>query len=149
MDRRTRNRQCQRSGRSGFTLIEVLVVILIIGILMALLVPAVIAAIKKAREAQVTAEMNNLSAALASFKNLYGDYPPSRILLCEQGFHTLTTQQLSAPAGPVTPDGTTVDMTVQQLMARSLIYLNRFQPVTAQPVPADVVGADQSGCPDV
>ncbi len=122
MDRR------KSSSRAAFTLIELLVVVLIVGILIALLVPAVIASIRKAREAQVTTEMANLSTALASFKNLYGDFPPSRVVLCESGFGSLTQAQMLTLAGPVSPSGNETDITVQQLMARSLIYLNRFWP---------------------
>ena len=29
--------------------------------------------------------MNNLATALASFKNTYGDYPPSRIISARRG----------------------------------------------------------------
>ena len=84
MDRR------QRPTRAGFTMVEVLVVILIIATLMALLLPAIAGAIRTAKNGQVTAEMNNLATALASFKNTYGDYPPSRILLCETGYASLS-----------------------------------------------------------
>jgi general secretion pathway protein G len=73
--------------------------------------------------------MNNLATALASFKNLYGDYPPSRVILCESGYNSLTATQLSSLAGPI-PAGDTVasDLTVAQLVARSQIYLARFWP---------------------
>ena len=76
-----------RPNRTGFTLIELLMVILIIAGLIAILVPTVFAAFRKAKEAQVASEMNNLATALASFKNIYGDYPPSRIILCERGYN--------------------------------------------------------------
>jgi general secretion pathway protein G len=122
MDRR------KRSSQAAFTLIELLVVILIVGILIGLLVPAVMAAIRKAHEAQVTAEMNSLATALASFKNLYGDYPPSRVLLVESGYGSLTSAQLSTAAGPLSPSGVETDISVQQLRDRSLIYLSRFWP---------------------
>jgi prepilin-type N-terminal cleavage/methylation domain-containing protein len=122
MDRR------KSPSRAAFTLVEVLVVILIIGILIGLLLPAVMAAIRKAHEAQVTAEMNNLATALASFKNLYGDYPPSRVILCESGYNSLTAAQLSAVAGPVSPSGVDTDIALSALVARSQIYLSRFWP---------------------
>ena len=112
--------------RAGFTLIELLIVILIIGFLIAILVPTVAAAFRKAKEAQVSAEMNNLATALASFKNAYGDYPPSRILVCERGytFAGVLSDNTSLP----TIDSNDSDMTVAQLAQRSLLYLQKFWP---------------------
>jgi prepilin-type N-terminal cleavage/methylation domain-containing protein len=71
--------------RDGFTLVELLVVITILGILVALLVPVIFGAITTAKNAQVTGEINMLAQGLASFKNKFGDYPPSRIVLWENG----------------------------------------------------------------
>ena len=96
----------QRPRRAGFTLIEVLVVILIIATLIAILVPTVLAAFRRAKEAQVAAEMNNLATALASFKERYGDYPPSRLYCSESGYY---------PAA-------------NPLAQRSLLYLQKFWP---------------------
>jgi prepilin-type N-terminal cleavage/methylation domain-containing protein len=86
--------------RSGFTLIELLVVILIVGILIALLVPAIAAAVRTAQDARVSAEIANLQTALADFKNKYGEYPPSRIILQNSGFYdpTNTTAIPGAPS---------------------------------------------------
>ncbi len=75
---------------AGFTLVELLVVIVILGILIGLLVPVVIGAVNRANEARVSAEINSIASALASFKNKYGDYPPSRIILCEDGGYAPT-----------------------------------------------------------
>ncbi len=126
MDRR------KSPSRAAFTLVELLVVILIVGILIGLLLPAVQAAIRKAREAQVTAELNNLATALASFKNLYGDYPPSRVILCEAGyanFQANNATTLGSAVGPFPPGDTNdSDLTYSQLIARSQIYLSKFWP---------------------
>ena len=69
--------------RTGFTLVELLVVIVIVGILIALLVPAIAAAVRRVKEARVTAELGNIANAMQAFKDQYGDYPPSRIMLSE------------------------------------------------------------------
>ena len=116
-----------RPSRAGFTLIELLVAILIIAALIALLVPTVLAAFRRAKEAQVSAEMNNLATALASFKNTYGDYPPSRLILPEQGFAAYLNSSATGNAigGASSSDS---DMLDTQLAQRSLLYLRRFWP---------------------
>lgn len=83
MKRRTRSTTPKH--RLGFTLIELLVVIVILGILVGLLVPAVMRAVATAKDAAVAAEIRALSQALADFKSKYGDYPPSRIRVSEDG----------------------------------------------------------------
>src|SRR5512135_3015670 len=80
-----------RLNRPGFTMVELLVVIVIIALLLALLLPAINGAVRSARNAAVSAEINQLSQALADFKSKYGDYPPSRILLSENGDYGPTT----------------------------------------------------------
>lgn len=73
-------------GRSGgFTLVELLMVILIISILVAFLLPAIMGAVRRGRETAVSAEINTLTQALASFRDKFGCYPPSRIILSENG----------------------------------------------------------------
>ncbi len=119
MDRR-------RPSRLGFTLVELLMVVVIIGILVGLLVPTIAAAFRRAKEASVTAELNNLAAALAAFKNQYGDYPPSRIILPEQGFTTFLSN--ATGHGITGADGNDTDMTDTQLAQRSLLYLRKFWP---------------------
>ena len=116
-----------RPSRTGFTLVELLVVILIIATLLALLVPAVAGAVRRAKEAQVSAELNNLATALASFKTTYNDYPPSRVLLCEQGYTAFlasTTASMMIPSD----GGSATDMTYAQLAQRSLTIMRRFWP---------------------
>ena len=119
MDRR-------RPSRLGFTLVELLMTVVIIGILIGLLVPTIAAAFRKAKEASVSAEINNLATALASFKNLYGDYPPSRIVLPEQGFTYFFAH--ATGNGITGADGNDSDMTDTQLGQRSLLYLRKFWP---------------------
>ena len=116
-----------RPRRTGFTLVELLVVILIIATLLALLVPAVAGAFRRAKEAQVAAELNNIATALASFKTNYNDYPPSRVLLCEQGY---TAFLATTTASKVIPSdgGSATDMTYAQLAQRSLTIMRRFWP---------------------
>ncbi len=110
--------------RAGFTLIELLVVIVVIGMLVALLLPAIQGAVRTAKNAAATTELKQLDQAFAAFKTQYGDYPPSRVLLFENGwFTTSSTTALTTPTG-----GT--DMTVGQLAQRSLQYMRKFFPKT-------------------
>jgi general secretion pathway protein G len=94
----------------------------ILGLLIALLLPAINAAMKSARNATVGAEINQLAQALASFKAKYGDYPPSRILLWENGYYP----DLNGP-GSTTPVGPG-DITFGQLAQRSVAALRKFFP---------------------
>ena len=80
-----RRRPGEGRGPRGFTLVELLAVILILAFLIALLLPALNGALRTARNAAVGGEINQLAQALASFKAKYGDYPPSRIYLAENG----------------------------------------------------------------
>ena len=132
--------------RSGFTLIEVLVVILILGILVGLLVPAIQGAVRTAREAAINAEINNMAGALAEFKNRYGEYPPSRVLLMENGFYNVASTATLDSSGTTWFTDTTnfpssyqlggqgsypatgTDLTFGQLAERSVRYLRKFFP---------------------
>ncbi len=107
-------------ARSAFTLIEILTVLVIVGVLLGLLLPAIQGAIRTAKAAAVTAEIEMLGQALAQFKVAYGEYPPSRIMLIENGLY-------AAPSTPLAVAGTT-DITRLQLVQRSRRYLNRFWP---------------------
>lgn len=139
---------CRAEGgharRGGFTLVELLVVIFIIGLLVALLLPVIAGSVRTANEGRVTAEIQLLSQALAEFKNKFGDYPPSRIVLSESGFYPVADQtplsQYQAfvfrdpgtgnwvngplPAGKAGAP----ELTVGQLAERSVRYLRKFFP---------------------
>lgn len=80
--------------RRGFTLIELLVVLTIIAILIGLLTPALMSAVRKARETQASTDIQVLAQALANFKTKYGDYPPSRVILNEDGVYGLTPLEM-------------------------------------------------------
>jgi len=113
-----------RAGRPrrGFTLVELLVVIVILAVLIAFLLPAINSSIRTARSTAVGAEINQMAQALASFKSKYGDLPPSRILLSEDGDYSSwisNTNSVSGGAG---------DITYAQLAQRSLGYLRKFFP---------------------
>jgi len=74
-----------RSRKPGFTLVELLIVIVIIGVLAGLLVPAIWSAVRRANDARVAADIQVLAQGLESFKAKFGSYPPSRVILVEDG----------------------------------------------------------------
>jgi prepilin-type N-terminal cleavage/methylation domain-containing protein len=106
--------------RAGFTLVELLVVIIVLAILVGLLLPVISAAFRTAKNAAAQAEINQLAQALASFRAAYGDYPPSRVLLCENGAYPVTNGQFV--------NGDQHDITIGALAQRSLIALRKFFP---------------------
>ena len=118
-----RRRPGDGRGPRGFTLVELLVVILILAVLIALLLPALSGAVKTARNAAVGAEINQLAQALASFKAQYGDYPPSRIYLAENGDYTVVTSNVN-----LSVVGASQDITLGQLAQRSVSALRKFFP---------------------
>jgi prepilin-type N-terminal cleavage/methylation domain-containing protein len=64
-------------GKSGFTLVELLTTVAIIALLVGILVPSVNMVRNIAKEAKQNAQINTIEMALLTFKNDYGDYPPS------------------------------------------------------------------------
>jgi prepilin-type N-terminal cleavage/methylation domain-containing protein len=87
-----RNAPPQRSGRRGFTLIELMVVMAIIAILVGLVAAAVMKYMVEGPKAQARNELVGLEVALNSFYKDYGFYPPSKIVLKEQGNYDTTNQ---------------------------------------------------------
>ncbi len=103
-------RRIPRRRRPGFTLVELMVVIVIIGILVALLLPVIVGAIRKANEARISADIQTLASGLASFKNTYGEYPPSRVVLSETGNYSAQSSVTISNGGvniPVSGDFST------------------------------------------
>jgi general secretion pathway protein G len=118
-----RRRLAHRPGQpAGFTLVELLVVIVILAILIALLLPAIAAGVRNARVAAVQAEITQLASALSDFKAKYGEYPPSRMLLCEDGVYPTNSTVAIASTG------NTSDITLGQLAQRSVNALRRYWP---------------------
>ena len=64
-------------GHLGFTLVELLVVITIIGILAALITAAAVGAIKKGRQTEIKAELNQIDGGFSEFRNKTTAFPPN------------------------------------------------------------------------
>ncbi len=77
MEMATINKRTTKATPTAFTLVELLVVITIIGILAALITVAAIGALKKAQEARIKAEINQIATAVDDYKNKYTAYPPN------------------------------------------------------------------------
>jgi general secretion pathway protein G len=71
-------------GRSGFTLIEIMVVIVILGLLAALVVPKLIGRTEEAKKTQARVQIRNIEQALGLFKLDNGFYPTT-----DQGIEAL------------------------------------------------------------
>jgi prepilin-type N-terminal cleavage/methylation domain-containing protein len=117
---RHRRRRDSLLTRGGFTLVELLVVIIVLAILVGLLLPVIAAALRTAHNAAAQAEINQLAQALANFKAAYGDFPPSRVILYENGFFPISNNQHV--------NGDNNDITVGALAQRTLIALRKFFP---------------------
>ncbi|MDH4201652.1 MAG: type II secretion system GspH family protein [Phycisphaerae bacterium] len=63
--------------RVGFTLVELLTTLAVIGILLGLLIPALNQVSKTATKVKQKAQFHAIGTALETFRNDYGDYPPS------------------------------------------------------------------------
>jgi len=73
------------AARFAFTLLELLIAISIIAILAGLILTVASSASVRAHNAQVSAEIQSLSAGISAFKQRFGVEPPSSITLYEQG----------------------------------------------------------------
>jgi general secretion pathway protein G len=81
----------RRTGRRGFTLVEMLVVMLIIGVLVSLIAAVAWQALASAKRARNVNEIQQLATALEQFKQKFGRYPPSRLRLAEKyGYYSST-----------------------------------------------------------
>ena len=69
----------------GFTLVELLIVIAIIGSLVAMLLPAVQSAREAGRRVQCGNNLKQIGAALNTFAETYGNYPPGATLCSNPG----------------------------------------------------------------
>lgn len=72
-------------GKSGFTLIELMVVIIILGILATIVAPRLVGRTEQAQRTKALVQIRNLEAALELFKLDNGFYPAG-----EQGLQSLT-----------------------------------------------------------
>ena len=81
---RARAHRVQKSGRSGFTLIEILVVIVVIAILATLVAPNVFQHVGAAKSATAKSQIEMLGAALDAYRLDNGTYPTT-----EQGLNAL------------------------------------------------------------
>ena len=63
--------------RTGFTVVEVLAAVGIIALMVGLLIPALSMVHRTAKETKQKAQFTTIELALTTFKNDYGDYPPS------------------------------------------------------------------------
>ena len=84
-------------------------------------------ALRTARNAAVQAEISQLSQALASFKQSFGDLPPSRVLLVESGNYAPFINNNSG-VSTIDPNASPSDTTVSILAQRSLTALRKFFP---------------------
>src|SRR5271157_3189945 len=116
-----RRRPGEGRGPRGLTLVELLTVMLILAVLITLLLPALNRAVWTAKNAAVGSEINQLAQALASFKAKYGDYPPSRIYLSEDGNLQPVVTNLDAAINAG-------DITYRQLGQRSIAIMRKFFP---------------------
>lgn len=116
----------KKEPSAGFTLIELLVVFLVIAILIGILVPVISGAYKRGKQAAEEVEVNSLVTALQQFKDRYGHYPPSQIILKEDGDYIIGGAPLF-PVSPPPPSATGQDTAVF-VEDISVQYLSYFWP---------------------
>ena len=69
----------RRQGKSGFTLVEILIVVIILGILAAIVIPQFTNASTNARAASVTSQLQTLRSQVQLFKLQHNDSLPTLI----------------------------------------------------------------------
>jgi len=70
----------RRTGRRGFTLVELLLVIVIIGVLAGILVPSVMSALKQAYLVQCKSNLKQIATAVINYSTDYNGFiPPTRV----------------------------------------------------------------------
>jgi len=77
---RTEGRGVSLLKPSAFTLVELLVVITIIGILAGLITSAALKALNRAKQVEITLELQQLGIAMEDLKNEFGAYPPNGMI---------------------------------------------------------------------
>lgn len=87
-------------GRSGFSLIELLIVVSILGVLAAAMMPRMMDYRTRARVIKVRAEMDDVGHALLSFSLTHGTYPQERTLDFVRRLVPLTTPLAFMPCIP-------------------------------------------------
>jgi type II secretory pathway pseudopilin PulG len=66
-----------RRKRTGFTIVELLAALGIIALMIGMLIPALSMVRRTAKETKQKAQFTTINLTLTTFKNDYGDYPPS------------------------------------------------------------------------
>ena len=95
-------RPASRQGRTGFTLVEMLVVIAIIAVLAALITAGVQVVRTRTVDATNANDINQLKIALENFKTKFGVYPPSRVHLINSGtYNTALVAGTTTPQNPL------------------------------------------------
>jgi competence protein ComGC len=107
---------------AGFTLVEMLVTFAIIAVLIGLLVPVIAGALRRGQEAAELAEIHNVATNIVKFKDRFPVYPPSQIILREDGDYSTTT------LGVVVTDAPTTGVGGVFLREVSVQYLRRLWP---------------------
>jgi prepilin-type N-terminal cleavage/methylation domain-containing protein len=127
---------------AGFTLVEMLVVFVIIAILIGILVPVIAGAFRNAKQAAEVVEINSLVTALQQFKDRYGHYPPSQIILKEDGDYIVGAGPFLLPSASGQDTAVFVeDLSVQYLRYfwPELVINTRSSVAPANPVlPAEI-----------
>ena len=98
-------RHRRTSGRSGFTLTEMLIVIAIISLLAAVLTPTLFGQLARARAKAAALQMETLSTALEMVRTDIGRYPTTA-----EGLELLLTNRSAVPdwLGPYAPNAKAV-----------------------------------------